>query len=100
MSTVCEKGGELHYISLKGTPNRIVRKFHLFNILNQNVIFIINNCTVLGTQIKRYACNLHLNEQRDTKIVSNIFHRVYLQGSRKYEMIFFNELKTTTTTTT
>ena len=72
-----------HSISLKDTQNRIIRKFRHFNIRNQNVIFIMSNCTVLGTQIKQYACNLHLNKQRDNKIVSDIFHR----GSKNYEMI-------------
>ena len=41
----------------------------------------------LVLKLNRYACNLHLNKQRDKKIVSDILHRVYLEGSKKYEMI-------------
>ena len=42
-----------HSISLKDIQNGIMRKFRHFNIRNQNVIFIMSNCTVLGTQIKQ-----------------------------------------------
>ena len=41
------------HISLEDTQNRIMRKFGHFNIRKQNVIFIMSNCTVLGTQIKQ-----------------------------------------------
>ena len=42
-----------HSISLEATQNRIMRKLRHFNIRNQNVIFIMSICTVLGTQIKQ-----------------------------------------------
>ena len=33
------------------------------------------------------ACNLNLNEPRDKKIVSYIFHQVHLESSKKHDMI-------------
>ena len=58
-----------------------MRKFPHFNIRNQNVIFIMSNGTFSVLKLNRYACNLHLNKQRDKKIVSDILHRVYLEES-------------------
>ena len=46
-----KKVANSHSISLKDTQNRITRKFRHFNIRNQNVIFIISKCTVLGKQV-------------------------------------------------
>ena len=38
-------------------------------------------------KLNRYTCNLNLNKQRDKKIVSDSFHRIHLEESKKYEMI-------------
>ena len=77
-----------HSISKKDTQNRIMRKFRQFNIRNQNVILSKAIALFLVLKLNGYAYNLHLNEKRDKKIVSDIFlHQVYLEGSEKYEMI-------------
>ena len=59
----------------------------IFSIRNQIVIIIKSNCTALGAQIKLIGSKLHLKEQRDKKTVSDVFHRVYLEGNKKYKMI-------------